>query len=155
MKYFLIALSSIVLLSSCATRNAFSALNIGEEQEFALENTRSGKIIFENEIRGIYSLVYLNNIDKQASNDYHQFYISMYFKDDSESQAYITLNKKYPIKILKLGNENKFSKFLPIKNTWTTNFLVTFKNEGQREINLLIDSDQFSSGLLKYVPDQR
>ncbi len=155
MRYFLIALLAIFLSSACTTKNVFSALSITKEQEFAIENTRSGKIVFQNDVKGIYSLVYLNNIYKKIDYDEHQFYISIYLKDAQEDDISITLNKKYPIKTLKLENENKFTHLLAMKNNWISNYLVTFKDDGEKNINLVIDSGQFSSGSLKYVTNQR
>ncbi len=155
MKYFFIALAAVLLSSACTTRNAFSALGVEKEQEFAIENTRSGKITLLNNVKGIYSLVYLNNVYTKNNYNTHQFYISIYLKDAKEDDISITLNKKHPIETHKLKNENKFTHLLAMQNTWTSNYLVIFKNESKERINLAIDSGQFSSGLLKYVTDQR
>ncbi len=154
-KYFLISLNIMFLLSACTNRNAFSALNIVKEQELAIENTRSGKIMFKKNIKGIYSLVYLNNVYPQMDSDTHQFYIATYLKDNTEDNTSITLDQKHPLEVIKLEDKNKYSDLLPMKNTWTSNYLVSFKNEGELHINLVIDSGQFSSGPLKYLTDQR
>jgi len=155
MKSFLIALGLVVLLSSCASRNAFSSLDVSQEEELAIENTRSGKITFGNHIQGIYSLVYLNNVYPQMDKDTHQFYISLYLKDGKEDEASITLDEKSLIQVLKLEEENKFTSLLAMKNSWTSNYLVSFKDESFKNINLVIDSGQFSSGPLKYLVDQK
>lgn len=155
MKYFLVSAIMILILSGCTNKNAFSALNIKKEQELAIENTRSGKIVFKNDIKGIYSLVYLNNVYPQMDKSTHQFYISIYFKDNAENNASLKLDKKSPSELVMLGNNNEYSNLLPMNNTWTSNYLAKFKNEGNFTINLVIDSGQFSSGPLKYVTDQR
>lgn len=154
MKSFLTALSIILLVSACTTRSAFNKLGVSEEQELAIENTRSGKIISkEKAVNGIYSVVYLNNTNNELNNDTHQFYVATYLKDNMEDSINFTLDKQVPIKTLKLKSKNEYSHLLAIKNEWTSNYLITFKKEKKSTINLVIDSGPFSSGLLKYSID--
>jgi hypothetical protein len=159
MKIFLTALIIAILISGCGTRNAFSKLNIEPEQEKAIENTRSWKITSQDNVTGVFSAVYLNNVYKNMSKNTNEFYLSIYLKDKNHDLN-ITLNKKIPLKMEKLTSENKFSNLLPMKNEWAKNYLVSFKNienddnNASDELILQIDSGQFSSGQLKYSKDQ-
>jgi hypothetical protein len=62
----------------------------------------------------------------------------------------VTLNNELPVNIKKLSHINKYSHLLSSKNEWNQNYLVTFKNPVDSKLNLLIDSGQYSSGLLSY-----
>lgn len=159
MKTFLTALIITILISGCGTRNAFSKLNVELEQEKAIENTRSWKIASSDNVTGVFSAVYLNNVYENMSKNTNEFYLSIYLKDKNYDLN-ITLNKEAPLKIEKIAQENKFTHLLPMKNEWTKNYVVSFdntKNDDKNatdELILQIDSGQFSSGPLKYSKDQ-
>ncbi|MDQ7061511.1 MAG: hypothetical protein Q9M43_10430 [Sulfurimonas sp.] len=91
MKIISSALVISILFSGCATRNAFSKLDISKEQEAAIENTKSGKIIFDKKVEGIYSAVYLNNVYENTDKTNNYFYISLYLKNKN-NYLNITLN---------------------------------------------------------------
>lgn len=154
MKIFLLTGVAALLLSGCATKNAFSKLNMEPEQEKAVENTRCAKIISQDKVGGIFSAIYLNNIYSDMDKNMHVFYISTYLKENSDDLL-IRLNNKNPLSQKKLPSSNKYSHLLDTKNKWTTNYLVTFTGTKSPNLNLSIDSGQFSSGLLKYSKDQQ
>ena len=149
MKIFLTAFFAIILLSGCANKNAFSQFNMGTEQEKAIENTISSKMLANNKIGGIFSAIYLNNIYKEMDKNTQKFYISIFMKE-SQDKIEVSLNNEEPIESKKLSNYNKYSSLLPMKNQWTKNYLVTFKSTLDSNLSLSIDSGQFSSGPLKY-----
>lgn len=152
MKILLLGLLTTLFISGCATKNAFSKLNMGREQEVAVENTRYSKIMSEDNVGGIFSAVYLNNIYKDMNQKTQNFYISIYTKK-SDRNLDIKLNGQKPLRIVKLPNSNKYSHLLTTDNEWRRNYEVTFTKTKNLNINLSIDSDQFSSGLLKYSKD--
>ena len=149
MKYFFTTLIITILLSGCATKNAFSKLKIDSEQELAIENTRTGQIKYEVEVEGVYSAVHLNAVYSRLRNEDTTFYISAYLKDKN-ADLNITLNKQEPIEIKELPQDNRFTHLQAIKNNWIKNYLVTFKKNKSLKLHLLIESGQFSSGLLKF-----
>jgi hypothetical protein len=149
MKFFLFALITLILSSGCATKNAFTKLGLDDSQEKAIENTRCAKIISDDVVGGIFSAIYLNNIYKEIDDAHTLFYISIYIKEKS-NDFNVTLNNELPVNIKKLSHINKYSHLLSSKNEWNQNYLVTFKNPVDSKLNLLIDSGQYSSGLLSY-----
>jgi hypothetical protein len=152
LKILLLGLATTLFISGCATKNAFSKLNMGTEQEVAVENTRCAKLITEDSVGGIFSAVYLNNIYKDMDQKTQNFYISTYIKK-SDIDLDIKLNGKKPLTITKLPSLNKYSHLLSTSNEWTKNYEVIFMKTKSSNINLSIDSGQFSSGLLKYSKD--
>ena len=157
MKYFLITLAIAILFGGCTTRNAFAELNINEDQEKAIENTKSWKIISPDKVEGVFSAVYLNNVYEDSHESTNKFYISMYLKTQNKNFS-VTLNNQAPQEIAALPNNNKYRKLLSIENGWRSDYLVTFKNDennNSNQIILKIDSGPFSSGPLSYLKDQR
>ena len=154
MKFFLFALIALIFSSGCATKNAFTKLGLENNQEKAIENTRCAKIISGDVVGGIFSAIYLNNIYENINKEHKVFYISLYIKEKSDSFN-VTLNNESPIKTQKLPSINEYSDLLPNKNQWIQNYLVIFKSTPDSELNLSIDSGQYSSGLLKYSKDQQ
>jgi len=154
MRYFFTAFIITILLSGCATRNAFSKLEISQEQELSIENTRSSKMISNGETGGIFSVVFLNNVFPKESKNTNDFYISIYTKNQNKDlNINIKLNKELPLEIKELPHANKFAHLAPITSEWTKNYLVSFKNNKKNTIILQIDNGQFSSGELYYLKD--
>ena len=150
MKIFLLSVLTIIFISGCATKNAFSKLKIDVDQEKAIENTRSAKMLSEGKVGGIFSAIYLNNIYTDKTTQ--QFYISIFMKE-SKSNLDFTLNGNKPLEIKELASDSEFAHLLMMENKWTKNYLISFENTKASNLNLLIYSDQFSSGQLKYLKD--
>ena len=154
MKILLLGIVTTILISGCATKNAFSKLNMGVEQEKAIENTRCAKITSNDNVGGIFSAIYLNNIYKEIDKNTQKFYISIYLKN-TDSEVDIRLNNQKPLQMKKLPSKNEYSHLLSTNNKWTKNYEVSFvKTQGQK-LNLSIDSGPFSSGQLSYSIDLR
>jgi len=149
MKYFLIGLATTFLISGCASKNAFSKLNMNQKQEIAVENTRTGKIKNEFEVGGIFSAINLNGVYKKIDSKTIVFYISTYIKDEN-SDLEITLNGKKALSVKKLPKNNKYTYLSSLKNRWINNFLVTFSINKKEKINLIIKNDKFTSGILNF-----
>ncbi len=149
MKYFFTTLIIVILLQGCSVRNAFSKLEINKEQEKAVENTRSGKMNYNEKVGGIFSVMYLNDVYPSMNKSTNYFYISIYIKDKNE-ELVIMSNKQKPLKIKTLPHDNKFTRLLPMQSEWATNYLVSFDNNEKEGVNISIESGQFSSGQLNY-----
>ncbi|WP_455756070.1 hypothetical protein [Sulfurimonas sp.] len=152
MRYFFTAIIVTILLSGCATKNAFSKLEISEVQELATENTRSGNIKLGEKSGGIFSAVFLNNIFQDKEKNTNDFYICVFIKNKNE-ELKIKLNNKEPIEIKELPHANEFAELLTITSDWTKNYFVSFKKDVDTSIILEIENGQFSSGELYYPKD--
>ena len=152
MKYFFMALIITILLQGCSVKNAFSKLEISNEQEKAVENTRSGKMQYGEKVGGIFSVMYLNDIYPSMNRNTNYFYISVYTKDKNEDLIILSNGQK-PLKIKSLPHNNKFTRLLPMQSEWAKNYLVSFDNNEKEGVNISIESGQFSSGQLNYSTD--
>ena len=147
-------IATTLFISGCATKNAFSKLNMGVEQEKAIENTRCAKLVSKNIVGGIFSAVYLNNIYKDIDKKTQKFYISIYMKN-TEENLNIRLNTEEPLETKKLPSTNEYVHLLSTKNKWTSHYEVTFAKTQDESLSLSLDSGPFSSGLLSYPIDLR
>ena len=152
MKIFLLSTITIILISGCATKNAFTKLNIDEEQEKSIENTKSTKLMHGTEVGGVFSAIYLNNIYKDIDSNKELFYVSI-FRKDTSSPLRTNLNAQEAMQMKKLSSFNKYPGLLGTNNKWTQNYLVSFESTKSVDLNLSIDSGQFSSGPLEYSRD--
>lgn len=156
MRIFFSIFTILILLSGCATKSAFSKLDLSQEQELALENTRTGKLALNEKVGGVFSAIYMNNVTEKVDTNLINFFVSVYLKDQNKDLN-ITMNKQTPIEIKELPHKNEFSTLLPIDSKWSKSYMVSFENnettQKKKRLNLLIESGQFSSGQLSYLKD--
>jgi hypothetical protein len=161
MKFFLITLTFIILITGCS-QNAFTKFDLDKEQELSVSSSRTSKITFSNskKIYGIFSAVYLNRINPESFKENEYFFIYMYLKNENSLKksallkninSSITLNDKFPADIKELPHANKFTHLISVKNKWNKYYLVTFKKEKDlKQLNLLFEQEGLSSAVLTY-----
>ncbi len=159
MKYIIITLTITLLLTSCADKNAFDKFNMQKDQELSADSLQSSKIKRSQDIDGLISAVYLNNIYPDIYNEHEYFYVYIYQKDKKEMynpntqddiELTMKLNSKLPVKIKELSAINKFSHLTSVQSKWQRYFLVAFGKEDEDELNLILESGQSSSDALNY-----
>ena len=162
MKFFFITLTFTILLTGCS-QNAFTKFNLDKEQELSVSSSQTSKITFSNsnKVYGIFSAVYLNEINPKSFNKNEYFYIYVYLKNETSSKksflmknidSSITLNGRPPIKIEKLPHANRFSHLSVVSNKWNKYYLFTFKKEDNvtKQLKLTFKKDDLSSEVLTY-----
>ena len=155
MKYILIALLFTLLFNGCSHQNAFSRFKMQKQEEKGISNSQSGKIMLDKEIYGVFSAIYLDDIDLPANEE--RFYAYFYFKDIDEKDIVnyikqsLTLNAKPIQKIEELQNKNRFSYLSSTNNEWNKYYLITFKKEIEEgELKLMFKTQKESSIPLIY-----
>ena len=155
MKLFINALTFTILLTGCSTQNAFTKFEMTKQQELSISNSQTSKVKFKNKVDGIFTALYLNEIDNRSFNDNEYFYVYMYVKDKKQMNQdnllhSIKLNTKPAIKIEELSYTNRFSNLTTINNRWNRYYLVTFKADNTKKLNLIFRYGEFSSDILRY-----
>ncbi len=160
MKFFIIIFAILLFLSGCSRQNAFLKFNMSEEQELSISNLQSSKIKIGEEVNGIFSALYLNEVYPKKNTQNESFYIYVYLKDkkkrldlnllDDKSLTTLKLNGKMPIEIFELSNINQFSHLTSIQSEWNRYYMVTFKKEENKKLNLVFENYPFSSVELIY-----
>ncbi len=164
MKSFFITVNILLMLSGCATKNAFSKFDMTSEQELSASSLQTSKIISGNKVEGVLSAIYLNEIYPKSFNQNEYFFIWLYLKNKKEMynpnllddiDLVLKLNSKLPIKIKQLPHANQFSHLVSMKNRWSNYYLVAFEKEEDKTLSLVLESGQSSSAELRYQKDEQ
>jgi len=148
----------------CAKTNAFSRFHFDTQKEHAASSLRSSKINFENEIVGVVSTIYLNEVNPKQYNGMEYFLITLYTKnsdqvDDPNMQTrgkiLLKLNETSPIKIKKLEQNNGFERFMALDNNWSSYYLVAFERSSTDHLSLTLQDGKFGSLPLVYQKNQQ
>jgi len=144
MKTFFIVFLSIFFLNGCAQKDAFSRFHLTKEQELSENSIQVLKIKdFNQNILGMASALYLNEIYPKRYSDGEYFYVYYYIKDKSKIE--FILNNQPAIKVEKLKTKNQFSKLLNIKSSWHSYYLVKFEKTEDIKLTLQLKAKNFLS----------
>lgn len=151
MKSFFTIVSLILILASCSEKTAFSKFKISKEESLSENFLQSSKVIFNNKVNGVVSVIYLNNIYPKIYKDKEYFFVYYFVKD--EKNVKFILNSKAPIKIIRLKPVNKFSELTHFQDKWNEYYLVEFK-KSTKNLKFLFKNDKASSNILIYNKDE-
>ena len=151
MKYFLITITSLILLSGCSYQNAFSKFEMSKKEELLASNTQSSKIVSKKATEGIVTAIYLNNVDPKHREPHEIFLVSVYMKNSDHNYNF-KLNGLLAVDILELSNIEFYSDFIKNPREWDTYYLVKFK-KSKRKINFTLEGNKFTSSALHYLKD--
>ena len=151
MKYFLITITSIMLFNACSYQNAFSKFDMTHKEELLASNTQSSKIISKDSVKGITTVIYLNNVDPKHSDEYENFLVTVYMKD-GEEQYDFKLNKIAAVEVIQLSDISFYSDFIQHPRKWDTVYLVRFAS-AKKKIAFTLEGATFSSSALHYLKD--
>jgi len=158
MKYMIINLALLLLFAGCADKNAFSRFHMKEEQELGAVNLQNSELKnSDGDIKGIISVVYLNNVYPKKYVDYEYFYIYFYLNDKKDIQNInfmLKLNNKLPISVKELSNTNEFSKLTSTQNRWNKYYLVKFNEDKNTTIKFEMTDEDLSSNPMFYYKDE-
>jgi len=153
----------LITFSGCSHKNAFSNFQMSKEQELSASSFQSSKIKSGEQVDGIFSAIYLNEVYPKSFTQNEYFYIHLYLKEDREMynpnsldelKLKVKLNKNLPIKIKELERENQFSNLIKVENRWTKYYLVSFdKQDGN--LSLVLENDLSFSDALVYQKDEQ
>jgi len=152
MKYIIITLITIFSFVGCSKNNAFDNFKLTKDQELSINSLQSSKIKNGDKVDGIFSAIYLNDIYPKLFNDNEYFFVFYYMKEDNKNLNF-KLNNFLPIKIKKLPTKNRFTKLINIQNSWNNYYLIAFKKQEKKFLNLSLENNQYISDLLKYQKD--
>ena len=153
MKY-LILFFTIVFLSGCSHKNAFSNFDIDIDQQLSMQHFKKIKLTKNGKIIGTFSSLYLNEIYPDRYNKNEYFFVYIYLKDSQNIENYmIKLNKKIPLKIKKLNPDNKFSELTNERNKWSKYYLVSFEEMGKK-LTLSFGNNQSILASIVYQKDK-
>ena len=151
MKYILTSLIVVLLLSSCATKSAFSKFKMDEKQELSASSLQSSKISSKDGVDGVFSAIYLNEVYPETYKEFETFYVYLYLKRE-KPEFTIKLNDKLPLNMEQLPYDNKFAYLVSTDNDWNKYYIVTFEkaDSNATALNLVVQSGNSSSAVLNF-----
>jgi len=152
MKTFTIILIFLVLISGCASKNAFEQFEMSEKQELSANALARSKIKHADKVNGIVSTVYLNFVSPEEYTDGEYFYVYTYLKNKNYKFRFL-LNDKEPISIEELPRKNAFTELTSIDNEWNRYYLLKFEEQGDK-LNFVFENGPYSSDILKFEKDE-
>jgi len=164
MKSFFIASIFMIFMVGCADKSAFSKFDMTKSQELAASSLQSAKIKLKDDINGIVSVVYLDEVypKKYFKNEY--FFVFLYLKNKEEMYDPTTiedinltlmLNGKLPIKVKQLPPNNRFSNLVSTNNQWNRYYLVAFEEQKTKKLSIVLKNGSFSCDPLIYKKDRQ
>jgi len=152
MKTFTIILTFLVLISGCASKNAFEQFQMSEKQELSANALSRSKIKYGEKVNGIVSTIYLNFVSPEKYSDGEYFYVYAYLKNKNYTFRFL-LNDKEPISVKELPRKNAFTELTSIDSEWNKYYLVKFEEQGDK-LNFVFENGPYTSDTLKFEKDE-
>lgn len=159
MKTIYSAILFTLLFSGCSQQNAFTKFNMNQQQELSESSLQSSKVILNEEVHGVFSSIYLNEVYPKSFNQYEYFYVYIYLKEESDLhnpntlddiELTLKLNGKTPVKIQELDSDNRFSHLSEVRSDWNKYYLVAFEPVEEESLKLVLHNMGATSAALVY-----
>ena len=152
MKYIILTFIIMLSFSGCSKNNAFDNFDLTKNQEKSMNSLQSSRIFYKQNSDGIFSAIYLNNIYPKKFKDEEYFFVYFYTKSKAKNIK-LKLNNILAIKMQKLPSENEFTDLVKTKTNWNNYYLVTFKKQDKKNLNLTFENYPYTSDQLVYLKD--
>jgi hypothetical protein len=125
-----------------------------------LNYTKIGQIINNFETKAIINATYLNPINSKWDNQYNNFLIGIYIFNDSDDEKtnfinnpnyILSLNNKISTKIKLLQKTDELYEHIPLFNPHAKYYLVSYKKDGNINLNLVYTNKFFGATTLKFM----
>ena len=152
MKTFTIILTFLLLISGCASKNAFEQFEMSKKQELSANALARSKVKFGEKVNGIVSTIYLNFVSPQEYKDGEYFYVYAYLKNKNYDFRFL-LNGEEPQSLTELPSTNQFTELTSIDNEWSKYYLVKFAKQ-EDKLSFVFENGPYSSDILKFEKDE-
>ncbi len=158
-----LVLATLFIFTGCTKTNAFSRFHFSAVKEQAASSLRTSKINLDNDVIGIVSAIYLNEVNPQKYNGMEYFYIAVYTKNKdtlhdpnsvNKSDMVLKLNDELPVKIKKMDQKNEFEGLIALDNNWTSYYLVAFPTSQSDKLSITLQDGKFGSLPLVYQKNE-
>ncbi len=154
----LIIMGLLIFGAGCSHKKSFFSEDMLEQS--AVINTKKGQLYSSLEIKASIVSTYLN-----ASNPLYKdsktemFLVSVFIDSDSSDSTQhgiynkdytLTLNGTKSVSIKKLDFEDDLIKIAPIRNRWSTYYLVEFEHQSDEKLLMNFKNDAYGEVVLEY-----
>ncbi len=159
MRNFIIFISIVIFSTGCSRTTAFDFFKMDDNYERAVDNLQTATLVKSFETQAILSTVYLNRVYPEKYKDGEYFFVSLYLRDDirlyfktgiNNKKYTFTLNGNKPLEAKELKTDDELRLSMPITNEWNRYYLVKFKSQNGKKLNLLLENDETDSVEIDY-----
>jgi len=160
MKITILIITAILVLGAgCSQKTGFLLEDTLEQN--AVIHTKKGQLYRSMEIKAAITATYLNAIKSEYnSKDKEMFLVSVFIDKDSEdpkkqglfNKDYsLTLNGVKAKEIKVLDFKDDLIKLAPMRNQWSTYYLVSFQKQNSEELRMVFKNDAYGEVVLKFL----
>jgi hypothetical protein len=160
MKKIIYMITAILLLGTgCSQKTGF--LSEDKLEQSAVIHTKKGQLYRSMEIKAAITATYLNPIKREYKNSGQEmFLISVFIDKDSEdpkrqglfNKDYsLTLNGVKAKEIKVLDFKDDLIKLAPIRNQWSTYYLVVFDRQDNEKLKMIFKNDVYGKVVLEFL----
>ncbi len=155
--YFILIL--LLVFTGCARKSG-----LFEEDrlyETALMHSKEGSIYNSLELKASIIATHLNSfLDECKHCQSDRFLVAIYISDDSSDKKKqgiynkfykLTLNKKEPISVKELSDDDDLIKLAPFRNRWAHYYLIDFARDNQKEMKMRYQSKSYGGVTLNFL----
>ena len=159
MKIRVLVIASLLMFSfGCSQKKSFFSEDSLEQS--AVINTQKGQLYSSLEIKASIVSTYLNASNpKYKDSKTEMFLVSVFIDEDSSNPKThgiynkdysLTLNDSKSVSIKKLDFEDDLIKIAPIRNRWSTYYLVEFETQSDKKLFMIFKNDEYGEVVLEY-----
>ncbi|WP_419769653.1 MAG: hypothetical protein ACNI3C_09995 [Candidatus Marinarcus sp.] len=163
-KYFFAPLIlSSFLFVGCTPPMAMTHFEKNKLYSNALQYTKKADILFQNEVKVMMNVTYLNSVDSMWDNEYENFIVGVYVVEDenhktedflSQEAFKLTLNGREYISKEFLDKNHKMLNNIPLFNSWAKYYVIKFeKNSEDTTLVLTLENTTFGRGSVSFRPN--
>jgi hypothetical protein len=157
----LIIMGLLLFTTGCSQKKSFFSEDALEQS--SVINTQKGQLYNSLEIKASIVSTYLNASNPLYKDSKNEMFLVSIFIDDDSSDAkkfgiynrdyLLTLNGAKAISIKKLDFEDDLIKIAPIRNRWSTYYLVEFEAVNDEKLLMSFKNDAYGEVVLEYLKE--
>jgi hypothetical protein len=148
----------LIFSMGCSQKSSFFSEDAIEQS--VVVNTKKAQLYSSLEIKATIVATYLNASHLEYKNNKDEMFLVSVFIDDDSSDPKkhgiynkdysLTLNGTKAKSIKKLDFEDDLIKAAPIRNRWSTYYLIGFEHQNGEKLELTFKNDAYGTEVLKY-----
>ena len=160
--FFASAFLSTFLFVGCTPPMATTHFQKSSLYSNALQYTKKADIIFQNDVKVMMNITYLNEVNSKWDDEHENFIVGIYVVEDENSKSedflsnpdfQLTLNERTYVSKELLAKDHEMQGNIPLYNVWAKYYVVTFdKNSDDKDLNLNLEHPIFGKTMISFRP---
>ncbi|MFA7084168.1 MAG: hypothetical protein WC141_06485 [Arcobacteraceae bacterium] len=135
-----------MILVACAPNRALKHFEKEELYAKALQYTNKCDIVYDDQVKVLFTATYLNSVDAKWNNDKENFIVGVYVVETKHDNEPFYNNEEFQLKLDEtsyvsfepLNKEHEMFNNLPLHNSWASYFVISFKPLDEEKTNVSV-----------------